>query len=447
MDGAKGSALEWALALLRAPGERHALRQKPLPAGMDVLLGIAAGAMPEALAAATATFGEPAERLREAAQFYAREVLFFPQADAYRVLGVSAGAGGEQIKAHHRLLQLWLHPDRPHSEEDAVFAARVNTAWNRLRTPDHRRLYDEALRQQRPPELFDSSGTLRRVSTWVPAVEMEPPEARWRRRVPVLVLLGLCAVLLLVVVLREEPALEPQAGVVSVEAAGELAVPAALLSPVATPPQRATRKPARSAHEDAAAALAVAKPAPRPVAMPPAAAATSPSAAPRLAEEPALAAMPTATAIAAATLPPPARRGDLPARGVAVAQAAAQPAAVPVSAPAPEPPPVAAVDAPAPDFNRMQQARQTGEQLLRFLQATDRRPPPIWNNPGIQTNAELVRQALRGNGRVRWVSPRWAIGHETAELTSGVAGTGQLSARLRWREGVWLVTDVNLERD
>ena len=42
MDGAKGSALEWALALLRAPGERHALRQKPLPGGVDRLLGIAA---------------------------------------------------------------------------------------------------------------------------------------------------------------------------------------------------------------------------------------------------------------------------------------------------------------------------------------------------------------------------------------------------------------------
>ena len=55
MDGAEGSALEWALALLHAPGKRHALRQKPLPDGMDGLLGIAAGAMPDALAEAART--------------------------------------------------------------------------------------------------------------------------------------------------------------------------------------------------------------------------------------------------------------------------------------------------------------------------------------------------------------------------------------------------------
>ena len=55
MSGAKGNALEWALALLRAPGERHALRQSPLPQGVDRLLAIAAGVESEESIAETAS--------------------------------------------------------------------------------------------------------------------------------------------------------------------------------------------------------------------------------------------------------------------------------------------------------------------------------------------------------------------------------------------------------
>ncbi len=102
MDGANANALEWALALLHAPAERHTLRQKPLPEGIDRLLGIAAGVLPRELAEAVRAFGVPEARVREAAQFYAREVLFFPQADAYRVLGVNAVASSDQIKAQER---------------------------------------------------------------------------------------------------------------------------------------------------------------------------------------------------------------------------------------------------------------------------------------------------------------------------------------------------------
>ena len=88
MAGATGNALEWALRCC-APGKRHALRHKPLPAGMERLLGIAAGGGPRRSGRSCARVRRVASpRAREAAaQFYAREVLFFPQADAYRVLG------------------------------------------------------------------------------------------------------------------------------------------------------------------------------------------------------------------------------------------------------------------------------------------------------------------------------------------------------------------------
>ena len=199
MEGATGNALEWALALLRAPGERHALRHKSLPAGMERLLGIAAGAVPDELAEAALAFGEPQARVREAAQFYAREVLFFPQADAYRVLGVSANACSEQIKTHHRLLQHWLHPDRLHSEDDAIFAARVNGAWNQLRTPQRRQAYDQSLQRDRLPEP-SAGGALLAVHAWVP--QSEASGGRWRHRMPMLALSAAC-VLLVLLVLRE----------------------------------------------------------------------------------------------------------------------------------------------------------------------------------------------------------------------------------------------------
>ena len=92
MAGARGGALEWALALLQAPGERHALRQRPLPDGVDLVLSIASGGRSAALAEAVAETGHDEATLREAARFYAREILFYPQADAYRMLGVPPDA-------------------------------------------------------------------------------------------------------------------------------------------------------------------------------------------------------------------------------------------------------------------------------------------------------------------------------------------------------------------
>ncbi|GHC05756.1 J domain-containing protein [Thermomonas carbonis] len=196
MSGAPGTALEWALALLRAPGERHALRQSPLPSGIERLLAIAARVEPEEATIETARLlGEPAERLREAAKFYAREVLFHPQADAYRALGVSADASTEQIKANHRLLQLWLHPDRQQNEDDSIFASRVNIAWNRLRNDERRRRYDQDLAAaEREPE-FAIAVTQRQVPAWLSHVPQEGVANPWQQRMPVIALVGVCLLL------------------------------------------------------------------------------------------------------------------------------------------------------------------------------------------------------------------------------------------------------------
>ena len=451
MSSAEGNALEWALALLHAPGKRHALRQKPLPAGMDGLLGIAAGAMPDALAEAARTFNEPEARIREAAQFYVREVLFFPQADAYRVLGVAADASNTSIKAHHRLLQHWLHPDRLHNEDDAIFASRVNVAWNRLRNPERREAYDRTLSEDQLPEVFDGNDAVASVRTWVADVEI--PRNPWRHRVPMLVLSASC-VLLVVLVLRDAQGRQDRWESVSSEASGtategmtEISVPRQA-DPAA--PVGLTRKVSGPAPvEDMIAdstAVAAAKPAVPGI-------------------EPMLMARQAAreeTAVLQSQRPHApaivrAKQGSVAA--YAPASAAPKPALGRDAADSPGEyaPPVRAVQASSdskalPSYARIQQAWAAGDQLLRFMAGVGRPPPPIWSSPGIQSSADRLREDMHGAGRVRLSGPQWQIGNQSAVLTSGYvvqgeqSGAGRLTADLVWRENRWLVIGLSIER-
>jgi hypothetical protein len=305
MASARGDALDWALALARAPGERFALRQQPLPAGMEAVLQIAGGNHADALEAAAAHAGMTPAEVVEVARFYVREMLFFPDADPYRVLGLAADASDEQVKHHHRLLQQWLHPDRPTSDWDAAFAARVNAAWSQLRTPAKREAYAATVAAAPaptvPPADTDS------VPSWSPPARIHAhapdagyaqpalDEGRWRRRAPVLALFGVCAVLGVLAV--RDMQREPDTGLTGTEAAGievaEEAQAVALQLPAATPPSDTVAKPAPPKRATPApaprntpiavaakpipkpAAEPVAKPAPRPAATPAAVAVAS----------------------------------------------------------------------------------------------------------------------------------------------------------------------------
>ena len=133
-------ALEQALACLRAPSLVRAALARPLP-DMQLLLRVAADEQGVREACAQAT-GETAERVAEAAVFFVQQVQFVPDADSYRVLGVSRDADDAVIKTHHRWLVRWLHPDRNPDPWEAAYADRVNRAWQDLRTPERRRSYD-----------------------------------------------------------------------------------------------------------------------------------------------------------------------------------------------------------------------------------------------------------------------------------------------------------------
>ena len=216
MNGAAGTALEWALALLHAPAERHRLRQKPLPPGVGEVLAIAANVAPDELDGAATRLRETPANVLEAARFYAREILFHADADAYRTLGVTDEATTDQIKAHFRWLQIWLHPDRQQSGDDSVFAARVNQAWNQLRSDDRRRAYDlersgaRGLEERLRPRAPESADT-RPITpgSWHPVPAGTPVVGRKRHRVLVVALLGVCAVLGWLVVRQSERAPEP----------------------------------------------------------------------------------------------------------------------------------------------------------------------------------------------------------------------------------------------
>ncbi len=92
-----------------------------------------------------------------AVRFYLQQILFQPDADAYRLLGLASDAAPESVQRHYRWLQSWLHPDRRGDEWEALLATRVNWAWKHLRTDAARRSY--AAGSETPPNQSDSFAT------------------------------------------------------------------------------------------------------------------------------------------------------------------------------------------------------------------------------------------------------------------------------------------------
>lgn len=156
-------ALETALALYQSPSLAAATRLRPVPDDVFEVIRIAAGES-EAIDAAVARSGCPATVVGEASQLYLKHVLFDPDADHYRVLGVGADADEERMREHRRWLLKWLHPDRA-DEWDAVYAARVQQAWQQLRDPVRRSSYDQSIAESDDWAPVARGATLRPVWT------------------------------------------------------------------------------------------------------------------------------------------------------------------------------------------------------------------------------------------------------------------------------------------
>ncbi len=190
-----GDALEFALGLYRAPTHRFELLGRPLPGDIDKVIQLATGSQPQ-LREAAAMSGETEQTILEAVRFYLQQVLFQPDADAYRVLGLAADAEPERIRRHYRWLQSWLHPDRRGEEWEALLATRVNWAWRHLRTEVARRQYAAGGEARDAIQSADSDAyTPLRTHEWVPASPLPRP-ASWSRRIALAISLGICLGLL-----------------------------------------------------------------------------------------------------------------------------------------------------------------------------------------------------------------------------------------------------------
>lgn len=139
-----GDALELALALYRAPILRSALRDRALPADIHLAIQLASAPQP-LLHDVAARLHEPEANVLEAVRFYLLQVLFTPDASAYRLLGAQPDASSDRIREHYRWLQRWLHPDRCENEWEALFSARVNWAWHQLQNDARRLAYDATI--------------------------------------------------------------------------------------------------------------------------------------------------------------------------------------------------------------------------------------------------------------------------------------------------------------
>ena len=140
------STIWMALDLLQSPSSIKQLRGAPLPDDVSTLLHIAAGDEEISREAATATRRSP-KSIREAAAFYIEQILLYPDADHYRVLGARPEASTAELRRNMALLIRWLHPDQQNGGDRSVFTTRVTKAWGELKTEDKRAAYDLSRRR------------------------------------------------------------------------------------------------------------------------------------------------------------------------------------------------------------------------------------------------------------------------------------------------------------
>jgi len=449
-----GDALEQALALQRAPFLRQTLRTRPLPDDIGGLIQIASGS-PALLAEAARSSGETEPHVLEAVRFMLQEALFFPDADAYRVLGVEPDAPASRIREHYRWLQRWLHPDRRDGEWETIFATRVNAAWGQLRTAQARSRYDASRIQDHESGLVAMAPGRMRMSN------VEHP-GRDRSRLLALAAVSGCLLLVIVLARREDrpPDWGGNGANVPVAAGDDAPMPAS--------PRRGTisdmRPPIAVAAQNRRAA----------VVRPGAAATTMSDRMPETARptiqisSPTIIAGPAFPQLAIEPAPPP-RKHPMRAQPIRESRPLASSSLLDPAPPAPEavaartqattqaiPLPANVLFDPA---QRMQLAGTRTRQIVRYLGDPAARAPPIWNDLRSQLRAERNQQALQarlsdgGRITVELQDPHWRLGERDAWLLTnyrvqgsrGRGETGVLTLGLTWREGMWLVNEISLD--
>jgi hypothetical protein len=137
------TALRVAIDLVRVPSRVRGVRAAPLPQHVDTLLRIAAG--DESVETEAARIMEVSrQQVRKASAFFIEQILLYPGADSYRVLGADPHASTAELRRNMALLLRWLHPDIDRNGERSIFATRVTKAWEEVKTPVRRAKHDSA---------------------------------------------------------------------------------------------------------------------------------------------------------------------------------------------------------------------------------------------------------------------------------------------------------------
>lgn len=138
------TAMRVAIRLNSLPSEIRAARNRPIPAGIPLLLAIAAGER-DAIDKGVALLDRAEEQLVASARFFVEQILLAPESSSYRVLGVAPDAPAADLRRNVALYLKYLHPDRDLSGDRTALALRVTGAWEDLKTPDRRAAYDRVL--------------------------------------------------------------------------------------------------------------------------------------------------------------------------------------------------------------------------------------------------------------------------------------------------------------
>jgi hypothetical protein len=150
---ASRSAIERALLdFHRSPGKYPLVRKQPplLFEALKEVLQFASGRAPDGADASA-----PSAAVREAACFFVRSALLYPDADHYGLLGLDHDADASAIKDRYRQMMRLMHPDFSGSAIGANWpadaATRLNQAHDVLSSPSRRSAYDEAQNPPAPP--------------------------------------------------------------------------------------------------------------------------------------------------------------------------------------------------------------------------------------------------------------------------------------------------------
>jgi hypothetical protein len=194
-------AIDLALDLARMPALAAILRKQALPSDILEVIRIAAGC-PEASKAAVGSTQESPRVIKAAAILYLEEMLFFPDADLHRNLGIAADGSRAQMRLHMRWLLRWLHPDHNSDEMAALLAGRVIKAWHELGRRDRPERNAERSAPQQPASRKPGPRNLRRRSSmrvrWIAVPIPSVASTYWRGRRAIVLILAAAAALALI---------------------------------------------------------------------------------------------------------------------------------------------------------------------------------------------------------------------------------------------------------